>query len=226
MSDLTKILCKLLMLNALVLLFGCASVNDQVAIDDRSVEVPVGPKKIKPNGAIFQGWDSFSPLFEDRRPHRVGDLITIILNEQVSASKNSSSTASRNGSASLTPEILPKGLESLVDYAFEVDGGSDFSGGGSSSANNTLTGTITVTVAQILANGNFRVSGEKQVGINQGKEFIRFSGIVDPRSVTGQNTVLSTEVANARIDYVGSGYISDSQKMGWLQRFFLTVSPF
>jgi len=93
-------------------------------------------------------------------------------------------------------------------------------------ANNSFTGTITVTVQQVMPNGNLRVVGEKQIAINQGTEYIRFSGLVNPRTITVQNTVSSTLVSMARIEYVGDGYINEAQHMGWLQRFFLNVSPF
>ncbi|MCP1366799.1 flagellar basal body L-ring protein FlgH, partial [Halomonas sp. BBD48] len=102
----------------------------------------------------------------------------------------------------------------------------DFSGSGGAAASNTFTGTITVTVMDVLYNGNLRVRGEKQIIINQGTEFIRFSGVVNPRTITALNTVPSTLVADARIEYVGNGYINEAQTMGWLQRFFLNVSPF
>jgi flagellar L-ring protein precursor FlgH len=83
-----------------------------------------------------------------------------------------------------------------------------------------------VSVLEVMANGNLRVRGEKQIAINQGTEFIRFSGVVNPRAITVQNTVPSTQVADARIEYVGDGYINEAQTMGWLQRFFLNISPF
>jgi len=83
-----------------------------------------------------------------------------------------------------------------------------------------------VTVLEVLTNGNLRVRGEKQILINQGTEFIRFSGVVDPLEISDTNTVPSTQVADARIEYVGDGYINEAQHMGWLQRFFLNISPF
>ena len=100
-----------------------------------------------------------------------------------------------------------------------------FTGKGGASAQNTFTGTLTVTVDQVLANGNLHVVGEKQIAINQGTEFIRFSGVVNPRFISTSNTVASTQVADARIEYVGNGYINEAQQMGWLQRFFLNVAP-
>jgi flagellar L-ring protein FlgH len=78
----------------------------------------------------------------------------------------------------------------------------------------------------VLNNGNLLVSGEKQVGINQGAEFVRFSGIVNPTTITAANSVSSTKVADARIEYKGSGYIDEAQTMGWLGRIFMSILPF
>ena len=79
---------------------------------------------------------------------------------------------------------------------------------------------------EVYPNGNLLVSGEKQVTINQGTEYIRFSGVVNPLNVGAANTVSSTRVADARIEYKGRGYLDESQTMGWLQRFFMSASPF
>ena len=152
--------------------------------------------------------------------------MTIVLDEEVSASKNSQSNAGRSGSAGLELAQLPDVLDTLAEYGFDISGENDFAGSGGSQANNSFTGTITVSVLEVMNNGNLRVRGEKQIAINQGTEFIRFSGVVNPRTITAQNTVPSTQVADARIEYVGDGYINEAQHMGWLQRFFLNVSPF
>ncbi|MFB1028808.1 MAG: flagellar basal body L-ring protein FlgH, partial [Thauera sp.] len=97
---------------------------------------------------------------------------------------------------------------------------------GAAAANNVFNGTITVTVIDVYPNGNLLVSGEKMVAINQGNEFIRFSGVINPNNVTTANTVQSTQVADARIEYRGSGFIDESNTMGWLQRFFVAIMPF
>ena len=117
-------------------------------------------------------------------------------------------------------------MGSLVGLGLDATSSNAFEGSGESAANNVFTGTITVTVVDVLNNGNLMVSGEKQVAINQGNEFIRFSGVVNPATVTTANTVNSSQVADARIEYKGSGYINESQQMGWLARFFLNVLPF
>ena len=97
---------------------------------------------------------------------------------------------------------------------------------GGANAKNTFNGVITVTVIDVLPNGNLLVSGEKQMLINQGTEFIRFSGVVNPRTVSANNTIASTQVADARIEYSAKGYIDEAQTMGWLQRIFFNVLPF
>lgn len=205
---------------------GCAQLPRPSVVGEQEKIVISEPPPPIPNGSIYQPATGYQPLFEDRRPRNVGDILTIVLDEDVSASKNSSSNAGRDGSASLELAQLPDALSQLAEYGFDLNGENDFSGSGGAAANNSFTGTITVTVIDVLYNGNLRVRGEKQIAINQGTEFIRFAGVVNPRTITGRNTVVSTDVADARIEYVGNGYINEAQTMGWLQRFFLNVSPF
>lgn len=211
---------------AVLVLGGCAQVpRASVVGEQEQIAINEPPPRLA-NGSIYQAHRGSQPLFEDRRPRMIGDILTIVLDEQVSASKNSQSNANRSGSTGLDLAGLPDALDELAKYGFDVSGNSDFAGGGGSQANNSFTGTITVSVLEVMHNGNLRVRGEKQIAINQGVEFIRFSGVVNPRTITGQNTVPSTAVADARIEYVGSGYIHEAQHMGWLQRFFLNISPF
>ena len=216
----------------LMTLNGCALVPRTPLVTGPTTAQPLPASPPVVNGSIFQGVMpmnyGYQPLFEDRRPRNIGDTLTIVLQENVSASKSSSANASRDGSASLGLTSVPSALEGLLGGAkTSIDGAgkNDFAGKGGASANNTFTGTITVTVNQVLPNGNLNVVGEKQIEINQGTEFIRFSGIVNPRTISGNNSVVSTQVADARIEYVGNGYINEAQNMGWLQRFFLNISP-
>ena len=213
-------------------LTGCALIpHTPLVKGDTSAQPATLPQPVM-NGSIFQAVApmnfGYQPLFEDRRPRAIGDTLTIILRENVSASKSSSSNASRKGSGQLGLDVMPRALNGALGgdkTHFDGSGSNDFTGKGGASANNTFTGTITVSVSQVLANGNLKVIGEKQIEINQGTEFIRFSGVVNPRTINADNAVLSTSVADARIEYVGNGYINDAQQMGWLQRFFLTIAP-
>ncbi|HQT27061.1 MAG TPA: flagellar basal body L-ring protein FlgH, partial [Burkholderiales bacterium] len=157
----------------------------------------------------------------------VGDTLTINIVENTAASTTSASSANKAGSVGLTAAV-PIGLGVQLNQGASLSGSSTnkFAGSGASSGNNVFTGTIAVTVTEVLPNGNLLVSGEKQIAINQGHEFIRFSGIVNPAMAQYGNTIPSTEVADARIEYKSSGYINEAQVMGWLQRFFLSFLPF
>ena len=185
------------------------------------------------NGSIYlaaypaQPYYGYRPLFEDRRPRNVGDILVIQINEKTAASKKSDSSAERNGNTSFGVTALA-GLpgKSFLNSALEANSANKFDGKGEASSNNDFTGTITVTVIDVLPNGNMMVSGEKQIGINQGSEFIRFSGVVNPATITNGNSVSSAQVADARIEYRANGYIDEAQVMGWLARFFLTFLPF
>jgi len=188
--------------------------------------VPRPDGSLAATGSIFQSGSS-RPLFEDRRARYVGDTLTISIVENTAASTKSNSEATHAGSiaASVGPVAgLPiRTLDGLTVNASDTN---TFAGKGDSGATNVFTGFITVTVIEVLSNGNLLVSGEKQVSITQGQEFIRLSGIVNPTFISTANTVNSSQVADARIEYKQSGYINEAQAMGWLARFFLTFLPF
>lgn len=214
-----------LLLSALLSLPGCGPLARQPVVPDESMDIPSPPPR-QANGSIYQGRRGSQPLFEDRRPRVVGDTLTVELNEQVSASKTSSSSADRSGSMGLAFSTTSDRTSKVGNYGLNASTDHEFAGSGGSRANNSFTGTISVTVMEVLPNGNLRVRGDKQIAINQGTEFIRFSGVVNPRTITGDNTVLSTQVSLARIEYVGEGYINEAQRMGWLHRVLLNLSPF
>ena len=216
---------------AVIMLFGgCAQIPREPLVQQpMSVRSPVQTPSVAPvNGAIYRTGFGAQALFEDRRPRYMGDILTILISENVNASKNSAANASRSGSASAGLGVIPKLLGGLIssDLNADASGKNILSAKGGANAANTFNGVITVTVVEVLPNGNLLVSGEKQMLINQGTEFIRFSGVVNPRTVSANNTVPSTQVADARIEYSAKGYIEEAQTMGWLQRFFLNVLPF
>jgi flagellar L-ring protein precursor FlgH len=189
---------------------------------------PAMPATVPPQanrGAIYQP-ASYHPLFEDYRARNVGDVLTININEKVSASKTASSTANRTGDMDFVVPDFQIGGRGIKGGNIAATSKNDFEGKGDSAANNVFTGAITVTVIEVLPNGNLLVAGEKQIGINQGSEFVRLSGIVDPRFVLPGNVVSSTQVADARLEYRGAGYIDEAQTMGWLSRAFMSVMPF
>lgn len=186
-----------------------------------------------PNGAIYQaqyaGQSGYAPrpLFEDRRASVIGDVLTVNINETTAASKASGSTTARKSandtSVTAVAGLPGKGLEGMN---LATKSTSSFDGKGDSASNNAFTGTITVTVIDVLANGNLVVSGEKQIGINQGSEFVRFSGVVSPTRIAPGNVVNSSQVADMRVEYRGNGYLDEVQTMGWFSRVFMSLNPF
>ncbi|KES16821.1 flagellar basal body L-ring protein [Gilliamella apicola] len=214
-------------------LVGCSQLPKKALVEGDTSIVPKMPEIVNSSGSIYQASQpssfGYQPMFEDRRPRNIGDVLTIVLQENVSASKSSSINAGRNGGVNLGVKTIPHFLDGLVGRGkvdTDISGSNDFKGSGGANAKNTFSGTITVTVQDVMINGNLKVIGEKQIAINQGTEFIRFSGVVNPRTISGSNTVISTQVADARIEYVGNGYIDEAQTMGWLQRLFFNLSPF
>ena len=218
------------MLAASLLLGGCAQVPREPLVRQpmtARADAPVRPTE-PANGSIYRTSFGAPALFEDRRPRYIGDILTVLVSENINASKNSAADASRSGSASSALGLVPKLIGGLISSDQDADGKGKniMSAKGGANSRNTFNGVITVTVVEVLANGNLLVSGEKQMLINQGTEYIRFSGVVNPRTVSANNTVPSTQVADARIEYSAKGYIDEAQNMGWLQRFFLNVLPF
>jgi flagellar L-ring protein precursor FlgH len=178
------------------------------------------------NGAIYRS-GATRGLFEDRRASRVGDVITVNLVERTSAQKSANASTERGSNLSGGIQASSKlPLPGLTGLSAEAGMDSEFSGKGAAAANNVFNGTITVTVIDVLANGNLLVSGEKMLAINQGNEYIRFSGVINAANLGAANTVQSTQVADARIEYRGSGFIDESNVMGWLHRFFVAINPF
>ena len=176
-------------------------------------------------GSIFNPGYAGRPLFEDQRPRNIGDILTIVIQENVNATKSSGANTNRSSATSFS--YHERGfLSGLFGKAnLNAQGSNAFQGTGGANASNTFNGVITVTVTNVLPNGNLVVSGEKQMLINQGNEFVRFSGVVNPNTISGLNAVYSTQVADAKIEYSAKGYIDEAETMSWLQRFFLNVSP-
>ncbi|MDB5718846.1 MAG: flagellar L-ring protein [Sphingomonas bacterium] len=183
---------------------------------------PVAPPA---DGAIFHAAYGYAPLTSGARAAAVGDTLTITLVERTQAVKTNSASTDRAGNIGLTPPTSGP-LSFFKPSDVGVGGGGTFSGKGQATQSNALTGEVTVTVAQVLPNGNLLVRGQKLVTLNRGEEQIRISGIVRTADILPENRVLSTRVADARITYSGSGEIARASRQGWLGRFFSVVSPF
>jgi flagellar L-ring protein precursor FlgH len=172
-------------------------------------------------GTIY-GAGSFD-LFMDLRARAVGDTLTILLIERTAASKESSTNTAKGTSVDTGFPInagRPVTSDGTPILNNEIESDSSFSGAADASQSNRLDGSITVTVAGRLPNGNLVVRGEKLITLNQGEEYIRVEGIVRPIDIGPENTVASTKLADAKITYSGRGTLADTNRPGWLSRFF------
>jgi flagellar L-ring protein precursor FlgH len=178
------------------------------------------------NGSIFQAQDGYAALYEGNRARRVGDPLTIVLVERTAASKSASSGLDSAGGFGLTPPSTGPLSSLLKSSDVGTSGKRNFKGTGSADQANSLSGEVTVTVAQVLPNGTMLVQGQKRVTLNRGDEFVSIKGLVRTVDISADNRVPSTRVADAQISYTGKGDVARASRQGWLSRFFSVVSPF
>jgi flagellar L-ring protein precursor FlgH len=219
----------LLVLAVLVLLGGCADLRTpQVELAHPPPRAPIvvpPPAPPASAGAIFQGV-SYRPLFEDIRARAVGDLLTITIQENTTARQRSNASVNRTGKLEGAIASLPMVTSPALPRArVGASMNNDSAAKGESGSDNLFTGTITASVAEVLPNGNLLIVGEKQVGVNQTVDTLRFSGVVDPRTIRPGNTLASTQIADVRVEFRGRGDIDRAMTVGWLQRFFFSFAP-
>lgn len=211
----------------LTALYGCSS-HQPIPGDPRYAPVVMTPQSAAPvsNGSLFSD-QSTTHLFSDRRANRVGDILTVLLQENT-VSRKSSNVDIAKDSETVIPEVAGAagtvlgGGVSMGGLSLDTNLSADreFNGAADAAQSNNLNGTVTVSVNEVLPNGVLVVSGEKWLTLNRGEEFVRFNGMVRPDDIRADNTVSSTKVANAQITYSGTGDLANAQKMGWLNRFF------
>ncbi len=212
---------------------GCTELFARPTVDVREPTTvrPPAPAVAAPSattsepGAIFLA-SAHRGLFEDRRARLVGDVITIQIQEKYSAKQSSNSSVERQGSVDAKVGLLPFFTpNSTKRLSAQGSSANTFEGKGETGTDNEFTGVITVTVIEVLPNGNLGVVGEKQVGINQNVERLRFSGVINPATILPGNTVNSTQVADARLEVRSRGDIDRAQTTGWLSKFFMSFLP-
>ncbi len=225
----------IMMIGILLLISGC---QDMAKRDPAfaAVRPPLPPVQPQSNGGIYKpGFDV--RLFEDLKARRVGDILTVRLAEATNANKSSSTEIDKANTSTITnptilgaspefnvPKFLPLDRTQDLSLASSLSSDHEFDGSGSTAQQNALTGSIPVSVIEVLPNGNLIVRGEKRVTLNNGVEYVQLSGIIRPVDVLADNSVLSTQVADATINYIGEGAVADSSIIGWLARFF--AGPF
>jgi flagellar L-ring protein precursor FlgH len=223
----------LALLALLVLVAGCATPPPATAIKlplnmrpEAVANVPVN------NGAIFQPAPSQArpgtSLFEDRKARYVGDTLTVNLTEKTEAKRKSETTDERTATANLdvpSPKILgaTRGI-GASSWAASGDTSRELKDNETNS--NSVTGSITVTVVEVLPNGNLVVAGEKQVAINSDTEYIRLAGVVNPNQISSTNSINSTQLANIQFESKNNQSIDTSQLGSMVARLLMTVLPF
>lgn len=213
---------------ALLLLSGCVIHQSPEPDDPRYAPVlaPSAMYQAPQNGSLYSESIALD-LYSDGTAKRVGDIITVLLQESTTSQKSSNVEVIKDSDISV-PEVpgaagtlLGRGVSALgYGLGTDLTGEREFTGEADAAQRNNLQGNITVTVVDKWPNGALVIRGEKWMTLNRGDEFIRISGVVRPQDIRQDNTVLSNKVANARITYAGKGQLADSQKMGWLSRFF------
>lgn len=208
---------------------GCSTLFPRVEVADTRPPVPeVAPMDSTPApaGSIFQA-ARYRPMFEDHRARLVGDTLTVQIVEKVTATAKSTSSVDKSGSlemgVSALPGVKPK---AFVRGTAQGSSASAFEGKGATENSNDFSGTITVVVRGVLPNGHLLIAGEKQIGVNENVDVLRFSGQVDPRAIQAGNSVQSAQIANVRLEQRGRGQQSEAQRIGWLSRVFLSLAPF
>ena len=172
------------------------------------------------SGSMFNPHSSHS-LYSYISPFAIGDSITVMLVEDATASKSASSNLTRESNFELDPIVVPGGEMTINGNILElgVAQAQDFGGNADAEQQHSLSARITVSVVDILHNGNLVVRGEKWLVINNGKEYMRFTGIIRPLDISETNSIQSYQVADSRIEFSGTGDHADVQTQGWLASF-------
>lgn len=205
-------------------LVGCSITPDTITHQKPGAPYQYHAPTAPTNGTIFQQ-NAFRPMFEDHKARMVGDNLTIVITENHRATKNGAESNDRSNQVNygIAPVIFDKKYPKMTGTG---GGNREFEENSSKTANNLFSGTIAVTVIDVTPNGNLIVSGEKQIAMDSGSEFIRFSGVVDPKDITIGNQVASNRVADARIEYRTNTTIDAAEITSRMSRFFMSVFPF
>ncbi|MBU2869984.1 flagellar basal body L-ring protein FlgH [Colwellia sp. E2M01] len=179
-------------------------------------------ERIVPSGSLFKP-NYVNNIYSDSKAHRVGDIISVILSEKTQANKNAKTELKKENETNLDAVTGFGGVPVSINgesLSFGLSQDSNFKGDSKADQGNSLNGNISVHVLKVLANGNLMIRGEKWLTLNNGDEYIRLTGIIRSKDINSNNTILSTKVANARIQYSGTGSFADANEQGWLVKFF------
>jgi len=211
----------------MALLSGCSNtVELSKALPNDPDFAPILPEEeeaaIIPTGSLFKA-NYVNNIYSDSKAHRTGDIISVILSESTQANKNAKTELKKENSSELDT-VMGLGGNPLTlngnTLEFGLNQNSNFKGDSKADQGNSLSGDISVHVLKVLPNGNLMIRGEKWLTLNNGDEYIRLTGVIRPKDINSNNTIMSTKVANARIQYAGTGSFADANEQGWLTKFF------
>lgn len=206
-------------------LAGCGTTPSSIVEHPTSARPQPQAVQAAGNGAIYQA-AAYRPLFEDRRARQVGDILTIVISEKTQAGKQASSSGSKSGAVDTSiSAVAGLPLKMMQGAGVKADSSTEYADKSALNSGNTFSGNVSVSVIEVLPNGNLIVAGEKQIALDKGTEYIRLSGVVQPDTIQAGNTVSSAKVADARIEYRTSAKFDSAEVMGWLARFFLSFIP-
>lgn len=211
---------KIYLLSSALLLSGCAIAPDSIVKQPMTAKPQVIASTTAKSGAIFNN-AAYRPMFEDRRPRYVGDIVTINIAENTSATKAGGSSGSKDGKVDAA--ITSLFSHNVPTANFAASSATSYADKAAANSSNAFNGSVTATVIEVLPNGYLVVSGEKQVSFDKGTEFVRFSGVVNPDTITTGNFVTSTKVADARIEYRTNTKIDAAEIASMFARFFLSM---
>jgi len=206
---------------------GCSNTIElSKALPDDPDFAPILPEEeeqlVVPSGSLFKA-NYVNNIYSDSKAHRIGDIISVILSEKTQAKKNAKTELKKENEYNLGA-VTGLGGQAVtlngqaLQAGFEQD--SAFKGDSKSDQGNSLSGNISVHVLRVLQNGNLMIRGEKWITLNNGDEYIRLTGVIRSKDINSNNTVLSSKIANARIQYAGTGTFADMNEQGWLSSFF------
>ncbi len=223
----------LLLVALSAVLSGCIGPAANVDLTEVEPVEPVMYEPIAPRTTGSLWTEARGGMFGDNKGRTVGDIVTVVISESASASKEATTSTDRSSSMSAGVSAL-FGLERSIGRATDLDPSAlvdattenGFSGSGKTARKENLVATLTTQIVEVLPNGNLRISGNKTVTVNNEMQIVKLSGIVRSSDITPGNLVDSASILNARIAYVGKGVISDKQQQGWLVRGLDQVWPF
>ncbi len=225
----------LALLGLLMLFGGCTAADQKPTLmqpvpQSAAFQEPA-PRYSNP-GSMFDA-NNTTYLYDDSRARRVGDIVMVKVVENATGSNSANTTTKQNNSSDYTVSSLFGKTSVPVfggavgnDPLLAMESNKDFKGQGSTDRKNNVTATVTARVLNVMPDGLLQIEGARETKVNNETQYLVVSGLIRSRDVASDNSILSTQMADAHIEYYGKGVVSDRQKPGWFTRLMDHVWPF